>query len=403
MSIWGDIASFGSNVWNGFTGAVTSIFSGNKGGGGFGGGGGGVFTDDSKSAPSGNSKSSSGSGGGGSGSGGSGGGSGGSTPSTDNTNENVKVNDPEKNKKLAEVRMSEEFRDTMSFTLKIPSILKGLHTNSWFFMEVPEDFYESNYPTIARKLGEEKFGRYAGFQPGRFFVDKVIERGGVDGVSMEITLNPLAPNYGQYIKMQQEAEKALIDAINEMNKSKGGSGGSAGGSVNATGVDCDANDKYNSHHWSGHKSNPPKCTATGKIVRGNSSRQYAKDTAPYGGNSKTLVDYVQSQVLYQYYGNNPYGASRCPEAMWTGPRPIRGNCADYARLLKCILDVNGYNSIICHIPGHFYNAIWENNGWTVCDLCAGLHGKSAYGHANHGDIKPIGTWDNPVVGGESDS
>ena len=42
MSIWGDIASFGSNVWNGFTGAVTSIFSGNKGGGGFGGGGGGV-------------------------------------------------------------------------------------------------------------------------------------------------------------------------------------------------------------------------------------------------------------------------------------------------------------------------------------------------------------------------
>ena len=162
---------------------------------------------------------------------------GGSTPSNDNTNENVKVNDPEKNKKLAEVRMSEEFRNTLSFTLRLPVILKGLHTNSWFFMEVPDEFYEANYPTIARKLGDEKFGRYAGFEPGRFFVDKIVEKGGSDGTSMEITLNPLAPNYGQYIKMQQEAEKALIDALNDTAKYSGTDTSlGAGGSVNSSDI-----------------------------------------------------------------------------------------------------------------------------------------------------------------------
>ena len=195
----------------------------------------------SKPTPS--SSSSSGSGGGSGGDSGGGdsgdtsGAGGGSTPSTDNTNENVKVNDPEKNKKLAEVRMSEEFRNTMSFTLKVPVILKGLHTNSWFYMEVADNFYESNYPTLARKIGDEKFGRYAGFEPGRFFVEKITEHGGVDGVGMEITLNPLATNYGQYIKLQQEAEKALVDALNDESKYSGGAGLGAGGSVNMATLD----------------------------------------------------------------------------------------------------------------------------------------------------------------------
>ncbi|MBO7210097.1 MAG: hypothetical protein J6V44_03670 [Methanobrevibacter sp.] len=237
MSWYGDIASFGSNVWKGATSVFHSIFPSSEKKGRDAAAQ--ARTSSSKSGPSGSSNSSGGSGG--SGSGGSGsdasGAGGGSTASTDNTNENVKVNDPEKNKKLAEVRMSEEFRDTFSFTLKIPSILKGLHTNSWFFMQVADDFYESNYPTIARKIGDEKFGRYAGFEPNRFFVDKIVERGGVDGVSMEITLNPLAPNYGQYIKMQQEAEKALVDALNDTASYSGTNTNlGAGGSVNSTDI-----------------------------------------------------------------------------------------------------------------------------------------------------------------------
>ena len=309
--------------------------------------------------------------------------------SNDNTAKNVLVNDPVKNKLLSEVRMSEELRETLEITFRIPRILKGLRTNSWFFIDVADGFYEENYGTLMSVIADKKFGRYAGFQEGRFFVEKIVEKGGVDGVSMEITVNPLATNYGQYIKMQMEAEKALIEALNEKS---GGGGGSAGSPVNVSGNDCNPSDGLESHHWAGHKCNPPKCTSVSKTIHGNSNRQYAKDTAAHNSNSKELVEYVRSQCQYQYYGDNPHGEERCPERMWTGKRPIRGNCADYARMLKCILDVNGYQSIICHIPGHFYNAIWENGGWTVCDLCH----SPAYGYANHGSIKPKGTWDNPI-------
>ena len=320
----------------------------------------------------------------------------GTTSSTDNTAENVKKNDPEKNKTLAEIRMSEELRNTFSMELKMPRILEDIHTNQFFWLEVTDDFYDKNYPTLMELIARKKFGRYAGFEKHRFFIDKVIQRGGVDGTEMVLTINPVAPSHGTYVKMQQDAEKALIQALNDDSKYGGGAGSLGGGAINISGEDCDANDRYNSHNWAGHRCKPPKCTEVSKVLRGNSSRQYARDTASHNRTSEELVTYVKSQVLYQYYADNPYGQKRCPDNMWNGERPIRGNCADFARMLKVILDVNGYKSIICHIPGHFYNAIWENGGWTVCDLCH----SPAYGHANHenerGSVIPLGTWDNPV-------
>lgn len=311
---------------------------------------------------------------------------------TDGTAENVAENDPEKNKKLAEVTMSEQLRDTYQLTVTIPRMLKEIHTNQFFFMELSDQFYEHNYPDIIKVIADKKFGRFAGFEKGRFFIEKIVEKGGIDGWSMELTLNPIPPSLGVYSKMQQEATKALIEAINYENRASGGGGASP---INANGTDC-SDDHYESNTWAGHRCRPPKCTAAGKVIHGNSTRQYAKDTAQHNTSSKDLVNYVKSQVQYQLYADNLYGAERCPEAMWTGGRPIRGNCADFARLLKCILDVNGYQSIICHIPGHFYNAIWENGAWTLCDLCNG----TPYGHANHetesGSPIPEGTWDNPV-------
>ena len=367
---------------------------------GSGGGGGGTFSDTGSSS-GGSGGGSSGSSGGGGGSGGSTGGAtatndDGSTASNDNTTENVKKNDPEKNKTLAEIRMSEELRETYSLVVTVPQFMEDIHTNQFFFMQVTDDFYDKNYPHIMEIIANKKFGRYAGFMKGRFFIDKVVQKGGVDGFSTELTLNPIAPSHGTYVKMQQDAEKALIQALTDNTKYTGTGGFGSGGAVNISGEDCIASDGLNSHHWAGHRCKPPKCTTVSKVLRGNSSRQYAKDTAAHNRTSEELVTYVKSQVMYQYYGDNPYGEKRCPENMWTGSRPIRGNCADFARLLKVILDVNGYKSIICHIPGHFYNAIWENGKWTVCDLCH----SPAYGHANHeneaGSVIPIGTWDNPI-------
>ena len=172
-------------------------------------------------------------------------------------------------------------------------------------------------------------------------------------------------------------------------------GGTAGKTVQMSNTDCNPNNRTESDTWADHRCKPPRCTVKSKVAHGNSNTQYARDTASHNSSSRELVTYVKSRCQYEYvngrpYGDNPWGQSHCPDTMWK-KSVVKGNCADFARMLKCILDVNGYQSIICHIPGHFYNAIWENGGWTVCDLC----NPNAYGHANHGDIKPTGTWDNP--------
>ena len=213
----------------------------------FGGGGGGTMKSSPAPAPSnngsvkkssGSKKSSSGGGGGSSGDAAGEGSEGGSgdVNSTDNTAQNVLVNDPEKNKLLAEVRMMEELRETLEITFRIPRILKGLHTNSWFFIDVTDGFYEQNYGLVMKVIAEKKYGRYAGFQEGRFFVEKIVEKGGVDGVSMEITVNPLASNYSQYVKMQLEAEKALVDALNDSNSYANNGASGTGGSINSSDI-----------------------------------------------------------------------------------------------------------------------------------------------------------------------
>ena len=250
---------------------------------------------------------------------------------------------------------------------------------------------------------------------------KIVQESGV--MYLELTLTGysafLEQDFADYggNKKQSEHLKAICEEIGlmlkldlnglkdediELNKvtvtGSGGTGSGGGSIVQMSNNDCDASDSYQSGHWANHRTNPPRCTASSKQMRGNSDRQYARDTASHNSTTKELVEYVQGKCQYQLYADNPYGSSRCPDAMWKSGSSgkIRGNCADYARMLKCILDVNGYKSIICHIPGHYYNAIWENGDWTVCDLCRVLYGDSAYGHANHGNIKPKGTWDNPV-------
>ena len=319
----------------------------------------------------------------------------------ENAADGVYENNPEDNKKLSEITMAEQIRKTFELTVTIPRILKGLHTNQFMFLDVTDDFYEKNYPEIISTIADKKFGRFAGFKKGRFFVEKIEEQGGIDGWSTKVTLNPIPPSLAMYSKMQKEAQKALIHAINEEIALMGGG---SGGATNVSGNDCDPNDKYESNHWGGsHRQYPPVCTPESKVIHGNSARQYAKDTAQHNSSSKELVEYVASQCKYVCYADNPKGESACPEKLWTGGRPIGINCADSARLLKCILDVNGYQSIICHIPGHFFNAIWENGDWTICDICqTTCWGKSAYGHANHenqGNCHPIGTWDNPLTEG----
>ena len=155
----------------------------------------------------------------------------------ENTAEDVAQNNPEDNKKLSEIVMSEQLRKTFQLKLTIPRILEELHTNQFFFIEVADEFYETNYPEIIKAIAYTKFARFAGFEKGRFFVEKVEEKGGMDGWSTTITLNPIPPSLAIYSKMQKDAQKALIQAINDEIALSGGGGTVSSGSVNMQTLD----------------------------------------------------------------------------------------------------------------------------------------------------------------------
>ena len=154
--------------------------------------------------------------------------------STDGTNENVGGNDPAKNKKLAEITIAEQLRETYQLKLKIPKIFKKINTNQFFFIELSDQFYETNYPDIISVIADEKYGRFAGFEKGRFFIDKVVEYGGIDGFGTELTINPIPKSLGEYTRKQLEAEKALMEAVLEESSTGNGGGNAMNGSVNAT-------------------------------------------------------------------------------------------------------------------------------------------------------------------------
>lgn len=53
------------------------------------------------------------------------------TTSTDMVAENNVTNNPENNKKLAEIVMMEAIRDKYKLTFNMPDVFKGLHTNKF--------------------------------------------------------------------------------------------------------------------------------------------------------------------------------------------------------------------------------------------------------------------------------
>ena len=169
----------------------------------------------------------------------------------ENTADNVYENNPEDNKKLAEITMAEQIRKTFELKVTIPRILKGLHTNQFFFLDVTDQFYEKNYPEIIKTVADKKFGRFAGFQKGRFFIEKVEESGGIDGWSTSITLNPIPPSLATYSKMQKEAQKALVHAINVEQSYSNGGGVNVGSDIVSTELIGIANELASKYDYCG--------------------------------------------------------------------------------------------------------------------------------------------------------
>ena len=139
-------------------------------------------------------------------------------------------------------------------------------------------------------------------------------------------------------------------------------GGSDGGSglTEMSGNDC-----TDTWSLSAHSFDINTCKGNTKI--GNSSANYAQDTKNMS--AKEAIKDVQRRFKYSGYPNN----RTCPQRMWNKSGTIRGNCADAARLIKCLGEVHGLKVGIHHwsnsYKGHYFNVI-EINGKTYrFDLC----------------------------------
>ena len=323
--------------------------------------------------------------------------------STDKTNENTKKNDPEKNKTLAEITIMESLRDIPSYTIRIPRLIRGIHTNSFFYCDVADDFYEKNYPQLVKPIANTKFARYAGFRENWFYIDKVeMEMG--DEWYTEISFNPLPTSLGEYVKLRQEAEKALIQAMNsEKNAQSVGSvsattgGGGVGTTLDATNGD---GTQVGLAQISGKDCTPTieidttgfNIDDTAKHIVGNSSANYAVDTANMSG-KQAILD-VYHRFKYTYYRNN----RTCPQKMWNKTGRIYGNCGDIARLIMCVAQVHGIKAG-CHFRGdHWYNLI-ELNGKTYrfdcCFQSRRGYTSPGYGHEMCNNLTFLGgPWSN---------
>lgn len=281
--------------------------------------------------------------------------------STDGTAENVKSNDPEKNKKYAAIRMMEQLRDSYTLTINLPKVPVGVESGMFFFMPVSDRFYEANYSEIIKIVADKKFARYAGFQKGRFYVDKVEENHGFEK-GCTLHLNPIAPSLGQYSQMMVEAEKALIQAVNseksiQSNGSVGATSGGGGvvGLTTMNGSDCSETYGISTRSFDINQ------TANHQI--GNSSANYAVDTANM--TARDAIMDVFNRFKYSYYSDN----RTCPQKMWNKTGAIRGNCADISRLVMCMGQVHGLRVGIRHCPNHYYNLIeWEGKTYRF-DCC----------------------------------
>lgn len=290
------------------------------------------------------------------------------TENSDSTTTQTAVNDPVKNRKTAYITMAENTRKLMDFTVKFPGTVKGLHTNMFCWIPVDDDFYDDFFGDIASVLGNTKFARYAGFEKGRFYIEGVKTSFSVDeGINTELTLNPFASGYSEYMKMQQEAEQALESALSDNGSGSSSSSGTGAGLTTMSGKDCT--------ETFGIATRGYDVNASSKNKIGNSSANYATDTANMDGKS-ALLD-IFKRFSYSNYPNN----RTCPQKMWN-KGTIHGNCADISRLCMCVGQVHGLNIGIHHMSGHYYNLI-EVNGKTYRFDCCFKSGRSYRGEVTN--------------------
>lgn len=275
---------------------------------------------------------------------------------TGTTAQNTTQNDPAKNKKLSEIKMSEPLREMLNFELRLPGVYPGIKTNQFIWIPVADDFYDDMYSEILTEIGPSKYNRYSDFEEGRFYISRKTWTYDINnGVKTDLTVNPIPSIYSEYMKQQLEAERALDQAIIDAT----GGGGTGGGSlVQTTGTDTEETATIATHNYND--------TSAASHIIGNSSANYAQDTA-----SMTLQQFANIPHKYSFYYNNEVN----PQPMWDLYKKrgyICGNCADLSRLFKCLCDVHGVKCFIYHGPSHYWNRVDVGGGtFKNVDWCTG--------------------------------
>ena len=140
----------------------------------------------------------------------------------------------------------------------------------------------------------------------------------------------------------------------------GSSSEGGGGLTQLSGNDCTPTNPLSAYSFDIN-------TCKGNTKIGNSSANYAQDTKNMS--AKEAIKDAQRRFKYSGYPNN----RTCPQRMWNKSGTIRGNCADAARLIKCLGEVHGLKVGIHHWSsgnrGHYFNVIEVNGKTYRFDLC----------------------------------
>jgi len=259
--------------------------------------------------------------------------------------------------------MTESVRDLLSFTMKIPGgnpVFKELHTNSFLWTELPERFFLLNFGLTAEAMGGV-YTRYSGYELNRWYVEAITTTHDNTGLWFDITLNPFASSYSTYTNILKSAQESYIQATTTPNDT-----GSSTATERTDGLnDCSLSTLLPTNaggaaHISALQNKAETPLGMGKIGKVDSS--YGR--AVQGMTPKQAFKHLQKTFYYTYYWDNRY---KCASDAYNNLNKL--NCAEIARLVKCVMDVVGQDCVIYHVPNHLLNGVKINGRWETIDLC----------------------------------
>ena len=297
----------------------------------------------------------------------------------------VDVNSPDyiaSQYRLAVKEYSKSVRSLMKFSIKVPlnhPVYKNLHTNSFLFTDLPENFALVNLPKIYKNLASYSVSRGVPYAKNRWYVEGVKIKCDSKGLFADITLNAFPSDQSSFASAMEGYISAYDSAFNSTSNTTTTSTTNTSTSnipARTDGkTDCSTTHSLSCCH-TGSSSNPSNKgyetpNAYGKIGKeGTNYAEFVKGCTPKEAYKKLAKKHNYSN--YVGYSDNRHScASNTLNASTS-------NCGDRARLLKACMDVLGQPCVIYHVYNHYMNGVLINGKWETVDLCYQSGSKPQY-------------------------